>query len=186
MSSSENRPNSITTEPLELPGLVNQLSPVDQLPFPDSATQPFGTSRSPNYLSSPGVTRPLSDPELMPVVTRSLPEVQTGALPPVRNTTTALRQPVVIRSTGKKSTGTMRAPQGRPWVVHLAATSLLVLIALGTLEAVTPPPTTCTIKFYSFLSHLFLAKCQKTYNHLHAPVPETRTADTSARTSCVH
>ncbi len=102
MSSVENRPNSITTEPLELPGLVNQLSPVDQLSFPDSTTQPIGTPHPSNYLSAPAVTRSLSDPGIMPVVTRNLPELQTGALSPVKNTTTALRQPVVIRSTGKK------------------------------------------------------------------------------------
>ncbi len=178
MSSTENRPNSITTEPLELPGLVNQLSPVDQLPFPDSATQPFGTSRSPNYLSSPGVTRPLSDPELMPVVTRSLPEVQTGALPPVRNTTTALRQPVVIRSTGKKSTGTMRAPQGRPWVVHLAATSLLVLIALGTLVAVLPAGNSSEAHFNPFQPILNLAQGENSNPNLLAQQAATVTAVT--------
>src|SRR5438270_7489830 len=100
MSSVENRPNSVATGPLELPGLVTQLSPVDQLSFPDSTSRPFGT---PNYLPAPGVTRPLFDPEITPVITRNLPEVQTGALSPVRNTTGLLRQPVVIRSTGKKS-----------------------------------------------------------------------------------
>src|SRR5207248_10217853 len=105
MSSAENRPSSITTGPLELPGLVNQLSPVDQLSFPASTTQPFGTPHPSNYQSSPGVTRPLSDPGIIPVVTRNLPVLQTGALSPLKSTTTALRQPVGIRSTGKKSTG---------------------------------------------------------------------------------
>ncbi|MFL5654325.1 MAG: CHAP domain-containing protein [Ktedonobacteraceae bacterium] len=158
MSSAENRPNSITTGPLELPGLVNQLSPVDQLSFPDSTTQPCGTPHPSNNLSSPGVTRPLSDPGIMPVVTRNLPEVQTGALFPVKSTTTALRQPVVIRSTGKKSTGTIRAPQGRRWVVHVAATSLLVLIAIGTLMTVLPAGSNGEARFDPFQPILNLAQ----------------------------
>src|SRR5947209_13440410 len=135
MSSVENRPNSVVTGPLELPGLVHQLSPVDQLSFPDSTSQPFGM---PNYLPAPSVTRPLSDPGITPAVTRNLPEIQTDALSPVKNTTGLLRQPVVIRGTGKKSTGTLRAPQGRRWVVHLSATSLLVAIAVATLVTVLP------------------------------------------------
>ena len=158
MSSVENRPNSITTGPLELPGLVNQLSPVDQLSFPDSTTQPIGTPHPSNYLSAPAVTRSLSDPGIMPAVTRNLPEVQTGALSPVKNTTTALRQPVVIRSTGKKSTGTLRAPQGRRWVVHLAATTLLVFIAVGTLITVLPAGNSSEARFNPFQPILNLAQ----------------------------
>src|SRR2546430_3331424 len=158
MSSVENRPNSITTGPLELPGLVNQLSPVNQLSFPDSTTQPIGTPHLSNYLSAPAVTRSLSDPGIMPVVTRNLPEVQTGALSPVKNTTTALRQPVVIRSTGKKSTGTLRAPQGRRWVVHLAATTLLVFIAVATLITVLPAGSSSEARFNPFQPILNLAQ----------------------------
>src|SRR5256886_8886123 len=176
MSSVENRPNSITTEPLELPGLVNQLSPVDQLSFPDSTTQPFGTTHRSNYLSAPAVTRSLSDPGIMPVVTRNLPEVQTGALSPVKNTTTALRQPVVIRSTGKKSTGTMRAPQGRRWVVHLAATTLLVFIAVGTLITVLPAGNSSEARFNPFQPILNLAQGNNSNPNLLAQQAATVTA----------
>src|SRR5438270_1814936 len=158
MSSAENRPNSITTGPLELPELVSQLSPVHQLSFHDSTTQPCGTPHPSNYQSSPGVTRPLSDPGIMPVVTRNLPEVQTGALSPVKSTTTALRQPVVIRSTGKKSTGTIWAPHGRRWVVDLAATSLLVVMVVGTLMTVLPAGSNGEARFDPFQPILNLAQ----------------------------
>ena len=178
MSSVENRPNSITTGPLELPGLVNQLSPVDQLSFPDSTTQPLGTPHPSNYLSAPAVTRSLSDPEIMPVVTRNLPELQTGALSPVKNTTTALRQPVVISSTGKKSTGTMRAPQGRRWVVHLAATTLLVFIAVGTLIAVLPAGNSSEARFNPFQPILNLAQGHNSNPNLLAQQAATVTAVT--------
>lgn len=178
MSSVENRPNSTTTGPLELPGLVNQLSPVEQLPFPDSTTQPLGTPHPSNYLSASGVTGSLSDRAIAPVVTRSLPEVQTGALSPVKSTTTALRQPVVIRSTGKKSTGTMRAPQGRRWVVHLSATSLLVVIAISTLIAVLPAGNNGEARFNPFQPILNLAQGNNNNLNLLAQQAATVTAVT--------
>ncbi len=148
----EDRQNSVTTGQasksgsLQMPGLVSQLSPTEQLSFPDTNPQPFGSWLLPGYqnASSPTVTRPLSDPTTSPGVTRSLAgntEVQTGALPSMRSTTTALRQPVVIRSTGKKSRGTMRPPKGRRWVIHLTVSTLLILIALVTLMTVIPAGT---------------------------------------------
>lgn len=163
MSSAEDRQNSVTTGSLQLPGLVSQLSPVDQLSFPDTAAQPFGTPQSTNQLPAPVVTRPLFNPKTPPAITppgitRNLPELHTGALPPVRNTTTALRQPVVIPKTGKKSTGTMRPPQGRRWVVHLAATVLLVFIAVGTLMAVVPAGTNGEAGFNPFRPILNMAQ----------------------------
>src|SRR5947209_10944066 len=130
MSSIEDRQSSITpgqepkTGTLQLPGFTSQLSPVEQLSFPEATIQSVGTPHLSNYQSSPGITRPLvapstspgvtgplSDPSTSPGTTPSLPEVLSGALSPLRNTTSALRQPVVIRSTGKKSTGTMRPPR---------------------------------------------------------------------------
>ena len=48
---------------------------------------------------------------------------------------------VVIPATGKKSTGTMRAPKGRSRVVHLGVCVTLVAIVLGTLAAVLPADT---------------------------------------------
>ncbi len=48
---------------------------------------------------------------------------------------------VVIPATGKKSTGTMRAPKGRSRVVHLGVCVTLVAIVFGTLAAVLPADT---------------------------------------------
>ncbi len=168
MSSTDNSQNSTSAGqklikgPLHLPSLVSQLSPVEQLPFSDQTPPPIealpspfsgqtppptGALPSPEHSLSPNVTRPLSTRALFPIVTRQLPELdmslvvvdaETGVLPITRSTTTSLREPVVIPSTGKKSTGTMRPPKGRRWVVQAAVTALIVLMALGTLMTVLP------------------------------------------------
>src|SRR5436305_10179089 len=114
--------NATTTEqshkttPLAFPEPVSQELPVPQLPFPDAPRQAI--------FQNPGVTRPLTHPTPAPVVThplendtplslttRVLPDLQTGTLPGSRNPSTNLRQPVVTRGTGKKSSGIMRPPQ---------------------------------------------------------------------------
>jgi len=151
MSSVVDRRNSATpgneqqpvTGALYVPGLVSQLSPVDQMSFPDINGQPVGTAQLPGYGSSPAITRTraLYDPLTPLPVTGNLAEFETGVLTSVKNTTTALRQTVVIRSTGKKSPGTMRPPRGRRWVVQLAVTVLLLLIASATLITVLPVGT---------------------------------------------
>jgi len=160
MSSVEDRQKSATVEQktpggtLQLPGLVNQLSPVKQLSFPQASQHSFGTRLLPEshylYQSTQGITRPLSEPISSPGVTRSLPEVQTDAMASLRTTTTSLRQPVVIRSTNKKSTGTMRPPKGRRWVVQLSVTIVLLLMAVGTLLAVAPAGTSSEMGFNPF------------------------------------
>ena len=167
MSSMDKHKGSALKEPAnsgtrpQVPGLMNELSPIEQVPFPEisnisnvisqaspvsestplvfpiSEASPLLTHQLPSTakttpLPSPSVTRVLS------TVTRMLPEVQTGDLPQLRSTTTSLRQPTVIRATGKKSTGTMRPPQGRRMVVHVAVTVLLAFIVLGSLIAVAP------------------------------------------------
>jgi len=152
MSSVDDRQNSATTG-LQIPGLVSQLSPVEQLPFPEYPSLPGVMSKDPFRDSSPGVTEPLSDPKPIlfptmtghlpvyttsPVVTRPLPDVETGSLPATKITTTTLRQPILIRGTGKKSTGITRPPKGRRWVVHIAVASLFVVIGLVTLMTVLP------------------------------------------------
>src|SRR5712692_1820025 len=116
MSSVDDRQNSTTTG-FQIPGLVSQLSPVEQLPFPEYPSLPFATPRDPFRDSSPGITGPLSEPKpiifpsvtrrlpeysMSPAVTRPLPDVNTGALPSTRVTTATLRQPILIRGTGKK------------------------------------------------------------------------------------
>lgn len=160
MSSVEDRQNRATVEQkttgrtLQLPGLVDQLSPVEQLSFPQASQHSFGTRLLPEshylYQSAQGITRPLSEPISSLGVTRSLPEVQTGAMASLRTTTTSLRQPVVIRSTNKKSTGTMRPPKGRSWVVQLSVTIVLLLMAVGTLLAVAPAGTSGEMGFNPF------------------------------------
>jgi surface antigen len=112
-------------------------------------TQPFTAppnEKSPiaHPITPPAMTRPLPDLGASPNITRALPEVQsgmlpvlqTGALPIIKSTTTSLREPVVIRGSGRKKRETVRPPRGRRLVVHLAATSVLIFILLVTLIAV--------------------------------------------------
>ena len=149
MSSVDDRQNSATTG-LQIPGLVSQLSPVEQLPFPEYPSLPDLMPRDPFRDSSAGITGPLADPKpiLFPAVTghlpeyspvtRQLPDVDTGALPATKFITTTVRQPILIRGTGKKSTGITRPPKGRRWVIHTSVASLCVLIGLLTLMSVLP------------------------------------------------
>jgi surface antigen len=138
MPSFENRQSSDTSE-LQMPGQVSQLSPVEQLPFPSNSPFAVRTTRLLDYTPAPGVTGPLSDASSSPGITGVLPDVQTGALPtPFRSTTTSLRQPIVIRGTGKKSPGIVRPPKGRRWVISASVVVLMMLISLGTAMAVAP------------------------------------------------
>ncbi len=148
MSSFDNRQSSVTNG-LQIPELVDQLSPVEQLPFPDSTPQPGKTTRRLEYDSSPNVKEILSDPGAAqhlakyvtsPRVTRILPDINTGALsfPPTERTTTALRQPIVIRGTGKKKPHAMHPPKGRKWVISISAIILLFFISLGSALAASP------------------------------------------------
>src|SRR5437868_3457254 len=161
MSSVEDRQNSnattgqkTTTGTLQLSELASQNTPVEQLSFPQASPHPFVTTLLPEnqQQSFPGATGPLTGPDTSPRVTRSfsLVETQTGALPSLRSTTTSLRQPVVIRGTGKKSSGTMRPPKGRRWVIHLSVTGVLILMAIGTLVAVAPAGTNAETGFNPF------------------------------------
>ncbi|QBD79217.1 CHAP domain-containing protein [Ktedonosporobacter rubrisoli] len=115
---------------------------------------PQGTTAQPTivFVASPNVTRALQDPNASPNVTRALvdpnaapnvtrvlttAELQTGTLPDGRRNTTSLRQPVVIKGSGKKSQ-MVPPPKGRRLVVHVAVTTLLLFIVLGTLIIVVP------------------------------------------------
>jgi surface antigen len=152
MSFSDDRQRSVTNE-LQLPGLVSQSSPAEQVPFPKNAPLPGKRTRYLEYDSSPGISGPLtetvSSPDTTgsllenitpPNVTRVLPDIHTGTLPSssTRSTTTALRQPVVIHGTNTKSPRTIRPPKGRKRVISIAVISLLFLITLGTAFAVSP------------------------------------------------
>src|SRR6266571_8076756 len=160
MSSFEERRNSAANMQhrvpglLRLPGLVNQPPPVEQLPFPDYTSPPVGATRPSETPAGPAVTQKLSDPgsfsaetgplNSSPGITRKLSDLQspqTEALPFVKSNTTALRQPIVIRGSGKKRPETIRppkSPKGRRWVVQLAVTAVVALALFGTLMAVLP------------------------------------------------
>jgi surface antigen len=149
MSSFDER-DSRATNGLQLPGLVTQLSPAEQVPFPQDTPLPGRKTRLLDYTSDPGVSGPVADPVTSPSmtpgkttspgVTRGLPDPHTGALPPLssRSSTTSLRLPVVIRATHKNRARTIRPPKGRKWVISIAAISLLFVITLGTAFAVSP------------------------------------------------
>jgi len=150
--------------PEEAPRGVGLLRPAS--PFPEEAPRGVGLLRPAMYHTSPGMTRPLSEPVTPPDVSlpmtgsttlvrppgvpRSLPEntpsdatrpldLQTAVLPYIKNTTTtSLRQPVVIRGTGKKSAGLKGPPRGRGWVVQLSVTTLILVISITTLLTVVP------------------------------------------------
>jgi surface antigen len=146
---------SLSTTPLPFPEPVSQELPVPQLPFPDSPPQdifqpPGITPPLTDPTPAPAVTRPLEGYIPLPIVTRVLPELQTGALSNDRNPGINLRQPIVIRGTGKKSSGSMRPPKGRRLVIHIAVTALLILIVLGTLMAVVPTGSEGTSRLNPF------------------------------------
>jgi hypothetical protein len=156
---------SSTGKSLKLPGLVTELSPVEQLGFAESPTQspdedlppqldfPATTcvehaiqqqaTSEPTTGAQPGVAESgvsQSLPVVLPpAVTRQL--TQTGALIPVENSaTTATRQPVVIRGSGKKSASILPPPRPERSrvIVHVTVASLLIFFVLGALVIVSP------------------------------------------------
>lgn len=139
MSSFDDRQRSVSNR-LQLPGLVSELSPVEQLPFPERTSSHSKTTRRLEFDSSPNVAETPADAMVSPGVTRILPDVNTSPLSfsPTGSTTTALRQPVVIPGTGKKRPGAIRPPKGRKWVISISALALLMMITLGTAFAVSP------------------------------------------------
>src|SRR5258708_6887212 len=150
MSSFDERDSS-DTNGLQLPGLVTQPSPAEQVSFPQGTPLPGRKTRLLDYTSDARVSGPLADPvtgmtgslpeqTTSPGVTRVLPEIHTGTLTPLssRSSTTSLRLPVVIPATHKKGSGTIRPPIGRKWVISIAAISLLFVITIGTAFAVSP------------------------------------------------
>jgi surface antigen len=147
MSSFEERQSSVTSR-FQIPGQVDQLSPIEQIPFPDTTPMPGKTTRHLEYTNTPFIAEPISDSattqelsdyDTSPKVTRILPDINTGALffPPTR-TTTSLRQPVVIPGTDKKKPLTLQHTAGRKWVISIAAIVLLLFISLGTAMAASP------------------------------------------------
>jgi surface antigen len=129
--------NSVPQAPQhQYPFAPNMTSPLPSpviLPMSPSLTQ---SVIDPN--ASPDVTRSLVDPSASSNVTRQLGELQTSMLSTLKPNTSSLRQPVIIRATGKKSKGMVRPPKGRRLVVHISVTTLLLFIVLGALVAVLP------------------------------------------------
>lgn len=152
MSSIDDRQSRITNR-LQMPGLDNQHSWVEQLPFPESTPFPGRTTDYLEYDSSPdlsgalepissaGTTIDFTEYATSPRVTRILLDTNTGTLsfPPTGSTSTTLRQPIVIRGNGKKKPQTDHHPlKVRKWVISISAIALLMVITLGTAFAVSP------------------------------------------------
>ena len=172
MSSFDHRKQS--TRGLQLPGLVKQLSPAEQLPFPESSTGPVHMTRhlesgnTPDVvipvqepISSGGITEPLTQQDSAPGitqtlafnstrwVTRHLPELHPGT-PVANGATKATRQLTLIRGSGKKSPGTIRPPQGRNWVIGSSILAIMLLTTLVAAFAVVPLATGNSFGFNPF------------------------------------
>lgn len=149
-STSENRQNS-SGEGLQIPGLVYNQEPVEQLSFTVNPMTPtpatahpkppsgidlaaFETARQPisqaggPLTPAPGTTRALLM-ESQPAVTQALEHLRANS--------TAPRAPVFIQSS-YTSKEPPRPPQGRRHVISIAALILLLVITGGTLFAVSP------------------------------------------------
>ena len=173
MSSSEqSRPASTG---LQIPGLVNQLSPVEQIPFPESNAYSRGPSQR---LQSTGRTASTPSPEPLPItqplddldtaphptqtlafndsprVTRLLTDLrtQTGALNQTTTTTTSLRQPVIIRGNNRKSASTAHILKGRKWIIKCAIVVVMATLTLVAGLAVAPLATGNGSAFSVFFS----------------------------------
>lgn len=144
MSLRDRRRNSLTEQqvdvkPHQMPDFVAQLSPVEQLPFPDTSALSGEDTQNPQFSIMPDITRSPFEPITSPGAMRQLTEVQTGTLSTItKSATTTLRQPLVIRGSHKKRVGKTRPPIGRRLVVHMAVTILLVFIVFGALISVIP------------------------------------------------
>jgi hypothetical protein len=147
MSSFDERQSSVSSSK-SIPWSVSQLSPVKQIPFPDSQSQPGKTTRQLEFTGPLPVTQPVSDPgttqDLAEYgttsgVTRVLFDSNTGTLSfPSTTTTTSLRQPVVIPGTLKKKHHAIHHPRGRKWVISIVAITFLLFLSLGTAFAASP------------------------------------------------
>nr|BBH94621.1 hypothetical protein KTA_28200 [Thermogemmatispora argillosa] len=146
-------------EPIHMPGLVTQLSPVEQLAFPTQSPAFPEASELSNGSQTPipEVVDEGAEKEtaLLPVAagvgtaqentapeTGQLPELQTALLPLVSATNaSAARPPLVIHGDGKKALRRRDSAQPLPrkrWHVHAAVLVLVAIILTGTLLTVLP------------------------------------------------
>jgi surface antigen len=145
--------------------LVNQLSPVEQIPFPESATHPLPTTLRFNSNGRPATATPAPefapttqqhyDQDTTPHLTRVLPtndsprvtrlladlRTQTGALRQAGQTTTSLRQPVVIRGSERKSTDALPASRRHRMAIRSIIFVAMAILTLVTALAVVPLAT---------------------------------------------
>jgi surface antigen len=148
MSSLDQQQNSTTEHHRRAPQLTfpdtgAQKVPLEQLAFPDYSvlsSNPL-TPTSPAMDSgsvSPSHTEALRN--AAPATTRALTEVQTDSfsIVPLHPNTTTLRQPVIIRGTGRKSTSLRPPVSRRRPVMHVFVTVVLALVVLSALFAVIP------------------------------------------------
>lgn len=173
MSSIENRPNS-SSEGLQIPGLVQSQEPVEQLSF---TPNPMTPASLPPYVTRQ--SEPESGPGLADIDTARQPVSQAGVMdstpPPANSTgstrallleaqpqvtqaladmraasnTTGLRQPVVIRGSGKR-TRSLRPPQGRRHVISIAALVMLLVVTAWTLLVASPLGQEAGLNFNPF------------------------------------
>ncbi len=149
MSFLDHRQNSANeqysdTTSLPFSGSGTQQAPIEQLSFPDhpamsgSPLAPLAFTTTDSGTDPALHTQSLSGPA--PAVTRALTEVQTDALSVIsaRQNTTTLRQPVLIRGTGRKSVGLRPPASRRRPIMHAIVTVVLALVVLSALFAVIP------------------------------------------------
>jgi surface antigen len=139
-----------------LDNLEGQEELVEQLPFPTAPSYPTvsasqmtikrngdpveSTSKQEKGLSA--VLPPSDLPSQSLAKLQQAKDRRVASSPLSKSTSPSSRlRTVVIPATGKKSAGTMRAPQGRRRVVHLGVCVTLVAIVFGTLAAVLPADT---------------------------------------------
>ncbi|HEU5381831.1 MAG TPA: CHAP domain-containing protein [Ktedonobacteraceae bacterium] len=159
MSFHEKSQNSLS-EGLQIPGLVQNQEPIEQLSFVSNPTTPLPTGLTRDPESEPGLSdldtarqptthageiNPLTPvPGLEPGSTRALllqsqPAVTQALTGMLSNPgTSSLRSSVVIRGDSNKQKQALRPPQGRRHVIGIAALLLLFFITGGTLFAASP------------------------------------------------
>jgi surface antigen len=129
------------TQPIQVPKPAAP-PPVEQTSFAPYM-QPFASadvSAPPPGMDVPSrAVQPGTDLIVSPLVTRQLNDFQPSLPPVLRPDSGPLREPVLIRGSGKKSTGMVPPRKKRArLVIHLGIAALLIFVVLGTLMAVTP------------------------------------------------
>ncbi len=156
MPSLENRQENKSENGLQIPGLVQNIDPVEQLSFSDNPATPHPVSQVPQPTERPVLDVAEMDTAHQPApnfvrVDRSTPSPHSGGwlLPdtqpapivtPTPGTALAmppLRPPVVIKGSNKIRKSP-RPPQGRRHVIGIAALVLLILMTVSMLLTVSP------------------------------------------------